>query len=241
MRLLAAIIAATSLALPALSEEPKCQTLREADGLISQTEAVLDPQFKRLLVQQGPLFADLAMDRQTQLRAAGARSDEMQFHLFWVGGGVADKDWREPGGVAFALGGFAFRWPDFTFPMGGRIDYVRATVRMGEAKVERDFYLYENNGSGTQGQTFKMHEAMSNERPYFWDYRTIDEKDWPAWRKAFEAGGKISLELRTANRAPIASAAFDLPPLAAFHARAADDIRDFRARAEPAQCAASRP
>lgn len=237
-KILTLIALLAGAAAPAWAEDLKCEVLREGSGLISQTEAVLDPQFKRLLVKQGPLFADLKMDPESVLRPTGPRSDEAQFHLFWVGGGVADKDWREPGGVAFALGGFAFRWPDFVFEMGGRIDYVRAIVRMGEAKVERDFFLYEDNSSRTQGQTFKMHEAMEGELPYLWDYRTIDRVDWAAWNKAFEAGGDLTIELQTGKRAPLASATFELSPLSVFNRRAGDDIRDFRARVEPAQCAA---
>lgn len=236
-RMFSVLAACACLAAPAFAEAAKCQVVREADGMISQTEAVLAPQFSRLVVQQGPLFTDLVMDPASQLRPIGDYQGDAQIYLFWVGGGVADKAWREPGGVAYALGGFAFRWPDFTFPMGGRIDYVRATVRMGEAKIERDFFLYENNGSRTQGQTFKMHEAMENERPNFWDYRSIEPEHWPAWNKAFAAGGKLTLELQTGKRAPLASATFNLPPLAQFNVRAAEDIRDFRTRADPTQCA----
>lgn len=240
MRLLASIAAACVIALPALADEPKCRVLRQDDGLISQTEAVLVPQFKRLVVQQGPIFTDLVPDKAATLHPVGEFKDTAELHLFWVGGGVAGKEWRGPGGVAYALGGFAFRWPNFDAPNGFRIDYLRAIVRMGEAKVERDFFLYDQRIVSMHAQTFKMHEAMVNfERPNGWDYRTIDQKDWPLWQKAFEAGGTLTVEfLNGTNRAPLASASFHLQPLDVFKRRAADDIRDFRQRADPKDCSA---
>lgn len=228
------------VAAPASAQEViKCQTAREADGLISQMEAVLNPQFDRLVIQQGPIFTDLAMSREAPLRPGGSMPDTAQLYLFWVGGGVAGKDWREPGGTAFALGGFALRWPDFLTQMGGRIDYIRTIITMGEAKFNRDFYLFEKNASGTQGQTYRMHEAMQRENPNYWNYRDIEAKDWPAWRKAFEAGGKMTVELR-GTRYQIATATFDLPPLSVFQRRAGDDIREFRAKADPAKCPVAR-
>lgn len=224
------------VAAPALAQEIiKCQTAREADGLISQMEAVLNPQFDRLLIQQGPMFTDLTMSQEAPLHPGGSMPDTAQLYLFWVGGGVAGKDWREPGGTAFALGGFALRWPDFLTQMGGRIDYIRTVITMGEAKFNRDFYLYEKNASGTQGQTYRMHEAMQRENPNYWDYRDIEPNDWPAWRKAFEAGGKMTVELR-GTRYQIATATFDVPPLSVFMRRAGEDIREFRAKADPAKC-----
>jgi len=237
MRFLIAAALAALVAAPAHADRKVCHITRTVDSVRGEVGAVLQPEFDRLLIETGPIYTGIQMRPDSGWRPVReAEKPSVRFYLYWYGDQAPGKPWKEPGGVAFRLGGFGLEWPNFDVPSTQRLRYVRSVVRMGDAVTDRRFEMVTAGFTTYSGQVLPLHKRMWAEWPHEWDHRTFFEEEWAAWIKAFEAGGKMTVEFYDNSDKPFATGAFDLPPLKAFNARAAADIGDFRARVDPADC-----
>lgn len=223
---------------PAFAERQVCHVMRTANSLISQTGAVLEPKFDRLLIQQGPFFGTDVKIRDDEVGWHPMREADpgLAFYMYWVGDEAPGKNWREPGSIPFRLGGFAIMWPNFQDSRTARLRTLRTVVKMGEAVSDRQFTLDTVPYTPSSAQVFTLDKRMWSEWPYDWDHRTFFEDEWAPWIKALEAGGKMTVEFWDNGETPFATAEVNLPTLKVWNDRATLDIRDFRERADPAAC-----
>lgn len=240
MRSLLIAMAAVLCAAPAFAERKVCHVVREANSLISQTGAVLSPKFDRLLIQQGPFFGTDVKIRDENVGWFPVRGADpgVAFYMYWVGDEAPGKRWREPASIPFKLAGFALSWPNFQNDSTRRLLSVRTVVKMNGAVSDRT-YDHDSIAFAFSGaQVFTLDKRMWSEWPNDWDHRTFFEDEWLAWLRALEAGGTMTIEFWDNTETPFAKAELTLPKLTVWNARAGDDIRDFREKADPNDCRA---
>lgn len=239
MRLsLIALALSLGVAAPAFAERKVCHVMRTANSLISQTGAVLEPKFDRLLVQQGPFFGTDVKIRDKDVGWAPVREADpgLAFYMYWYGDEAPGKTWREPGSIPFRLGGFAVMWPNFEDGRTARLHSLRTVVKMNGAVSDRSFTLDTVGLSTSSSQVFTLDKRMWSEWPYNWDHRTFFEDEWAAWIAALETGGKMTVEFWDNGDTPFATAEVTLPALKVWNDRAVADIGDFRAKVDPKDC-----
>lgn len=235
---LIALALSLGLAAPAFAERPVCHVMRKENSLISQTGAVLEPTFDRLLIQQGPFFGTDVKIRDDKVGWFPIRDADpgLAFYMYWVGDEAPGKNWREPGSIPFRLGGFAISWPNFQDSRTYRLRTLRTVVKMGDAVSDRQFTLDTVPYTTSSAQVFTLDKRMWSEWPNDWDHRTFFEDESAPWIKALEAGGKLTVEFWDNGDTPFATAEVNLPALSVWNDRTVADIRDFRAKADPQQC-----
>jgi len=236
-----AVLGATCLSLaaaPAAAERRVCTVSRLAGGILSQTGAVIDPAFDRLLVQTGPINTDLVMRPETGLAPIPEAAEGANLYVYWYGDEAPGKSWRDPGSITFALAAFAIQWPILQDAKAYRMHGMRAVYRMGEAVSDRWVEIPYADYAYLSQEVMPVHNRMDSEWPNDWEHRLVFSDEYPAWTAALLQGGRLDVELYSYNDLLIGTAAFDLPPLEAFRQRAILDIQDFRANVDPVACPA---
>lgn len=236
MRSLLIAALAALLALPAHAERKVCHVIRVSNGIISQTGAVIEPKFDRLLIQTGPIIADLKMREGVGWKPVPGADKDVGFYIYWYGDELPGKSWRDPGSILFKHGGFALQWPNFQDSTTYRLGDMRTVLKMGKATSDRRFGLMQWRNNTLMQQVMVLDQRMWAEWPYNWDKRTFFQDEWPAWIQEFRKGGRLTVEFWDTGKTPFATAEFDLPELTAFNARANEDVKDFRAKVDPKAC-----
>lgn len=237
MRSLLIAAFAALLALPAYAERKVCHVIRHLDGVLSETGAVLTPKFDRMLNETGPINTELKVAPDSKWKPLADAAPDASFYIYWLGTELAGKQWKNPGGVHMRIGGFGIQWPNFVSD-GFRMRNFHTILRMGGAVSDRKFELTSAGYTMLSAQVMPMDKDMWSEWPHNWDHRIFFSDEWPAWLDAFRKGGKLTVEFYDKGDKPFATAAFNLPPLKAFTARALDDVKDFRANVDPVNCPA---
>lgn len=214
---------------PAHADRPVCNVVTDEADQISQIGAVIDPAFDRLLIETGPQFAKLEIAPGSGVRRTPSATKDIGLYIYWIGNQPADADWREPGGIGYAFGGFGLVWPNFQRADGTRIKVLRTVLTLGEAVSDQTTTFESAATAATTGQVVPLSESMTRERPHGWAHRDISSDAYETWARAMGDLEELKVTFHDgAAEAPFASARIAWPWGVLANARAVRDIQAFR-------------